>query len=286
MTKSVLETILDPNALSVLFQPIFEVCNGVKRIDSVEALIRGPRTTNFHRADILFDYVRRKKAEAAMDQSCFTAICDAVVGLPEDIRVNVNVHAATLGQNAGFVDFLRRCARRRSLKLDRFTIEIVEHAPSCDASRLTATIAQLRDLGIRIALDDVGLGQSNYRMMLDCDPEYFKLDGYFVRDLNHDPKRRAVVSSLVTLAKTLESAVVAEAVASQEDLAQICELGVHLVQANILCAAMPLADLQELGHIKAKAFADASVESQHGLQAMPSFEKYSANLSVAFDQSS
>jgi EAL domain-containing protein (putative c-di-GMP-specific phosphodiesterase class I) len=285
MTKPILETILDPNALSVLFQPIFEIRNGVKRVDSVEALIRGPRTTNFHRADILFDYVRRKKAEAAMDQSCFTAVCDAVVGLPEDIRVNINVHAATLGQNAGFVDFFRRCVKKRSLKLDRFTIEIVEHAPSCDASRLTATITQLRDLGIRIALDDVGLGQSNYRMMLDCDPEYFKLDGYFVRDLNRDPKRRAVVSSLVTLAKTLESAVVAEAVASQEDLAQVCELGVDLVQANILCAAMPLADLQKLGHIEASPFV-APAESHGGLQAVSGFEKYSASLSVAFGQSS
>jgi EAL domain-containing protein (putative c-di-GMP-specific phosphodiesterase class I) len=285
MSKSILEAILDPNSLSVLFQPIFEVGNGIKRLDSVEALVRGPRKTNFHRADILFDYVRRKKAEAAVDQSCFTAVCDAVTRLPEDVRVNVNVHAATLGQNCGFIDFFRRCVKRRSLKLDRFTIEIVEHAPSCDASRLSATIAQLRDLGVRIALDDVGLGQSNYRMMLDCDPEYFKLDGYFVRDLNRDPKRRAVVSSLVALAKTLESAVVAEAVASEEDLIQISELGVDLVQANILCAAMPLEDLQKLGHIEPSPLVGASTESHRGLHAASDFEKCSA-LSVAFGQSS
>jgi c-di-GMP phosphodiesterase len=283
MTKPILEAILDPHNLSVLFQPIFEVRSGVKRVDSVEALIRGPRRSHFNRADILFDYVRRKKAEAAVDQSCLTAVCDAVTRLPEEVRVNVNVHAATLGQNCGFVDFFRRCVKRRSLKLDRFTIEIVEHAPTCNASQLTDTILQLRDLGLRIALDDVGLGQSNYRMMLDCDPEYFKLDGYFVRDLKSDPKRRAVVSSLVALAKTLESAVVAEAVASQEDLAQISELGVDLVQANILCAAMPLEELRRLGHIEASSFDDASAESRRGLQAVACG---GASLSVAFGQSS
>jgi EAL domain-containing protein (putative c-di-GMP-specific phosphodiesterase class I) len=282
MTKSILETILDPNTLSVLFQPIFEVRNGVKRIDSVEALIRGPRKSNFHRADILFDYVRRKKAEAAVDQSCFTAVCNAVTGLPAEVRVNVNVHAATLGQNSGFVDFFRRCAKRYSLKLNRFTIEIVEHAPSCDASRLTATIAQLRDLGVRLALDDVGLGQSNYRMMLDCDPEYFKMDGYFVRDLNRDPKRRAVVSSLVALARTLESAVVAEAVGSEEDLIQVSELGVDLVQANILCAAMPLEELQKLGHIEALPLVGASTESHRELHAV----SCGAGVSMAFGESS
>jgi EAL domain-containing protein (putative c-di-GMP-specific phosphodiesterase class I) len=285
MTKSLLETILDPGTLSVLFQPIFQIRDGVKRVDSLEALIRGPKGTNFNRADILFDYVRRKKAEAAVDQSCFTAVCDAVTRLPMDIRVNVNVHAATLGQNSGFADFFRRCVKKRSLKIERFTIEIVEHAPSCDASRLTATIAQLRDLGARIALDDVGLGQSNYRMMLDCDPEYYKLDGYFVRDLNRDPKRRAVVESLVTLAKTLESSVVAEAVASQEDLDQVCELGVDLVQANILCPAMPLEELQKLGHIGVSPVLNPPVGSFSPLNNVPVAARQSMSFGIAVGQS-
>ena len=83
-----------------------------ERVDSVEALIRGPRGTNFERADILFDYVRRKKAEAAVDQSCLAAICDAAKGLPSKVRINVNVHASTLGHNSGFIDFFRRQIRK------------------------------------------------------------------------------------------------------------------------------------------------------------------------------
>jgi EAL domain-containing protein (putative c-di-GMP-specific phosphodiesterase class I) len=285
MTKSILETILEPGSLSVLFQPIFQLQNGVKHVDSLEALIRGPKGSNFNRADILFDYVRRKKAEAAVDQSCFIAVCDAVAVLPEDIRVNVNVHAATLGQSCGFVDFFRRCAKKRSLKPGRFTIEIVEHAPSCDASQLTTTISQLRHLGVRIALDDVGLGQSNYRMMLDCDPEYFKLDGYFVRDLSRDPKRRAVVGSLVALAKTLESAVVAEAAASDEDLSILAGLGVDLVQANILCPAVSLEELHRLGHVAAPTVFAALSRSNGDFQNVPSFDKRGISFGVAAGQS-
>jgi EAL domain-containing protein (putative c-di-GMP-specific phosphodiesterase class I) len=282
MTKSILETITDPSSLSVVFQPIFQIQSGVKVVDSVEALIRGPRGTNFNRADILFDYVRRKKAEVAVDQSCFVAICDAVTRLPADLRVNVNVHAATLGQNSGFVDFFGRCAKKRSLRLDRFTIEIVEHAPNCDASRLTATISQLRESGVRIALDDVGLGQSNYRMMLDCNPEYFKLDGYFGRELNKYPKRRAVVESLVALAETLESAVVAEAVATQEDLALVKELGVDLVQANILCPAMPMEELQKLGHIEESPLLPPMLRLGVNFQSVKACEKRGLSLSQSF----
>jgi EAL domain-containing protein (putative c-di-GMP-specific phosphodiesterase class I) len=247
--KSILETIIDPAALSVCFQPIFEVRGGTKHIDSVEALIRGPRASQFNRADILFDYVRRKRAEAAVDRSCVVAISEAVQLLPPDVRVNINVHAVTLGQRSGFVEFFKRHAKEQSLDLERFTLEIVEHAPTCNVPQLTDSIVALRDSGVRIALDDVGLGQSNYRMMLDCHPQYFKLDAYFVRGLAVDSKRIAVVRSLVALAGTLESTVVAEGASSEDDLSRLAELGVSLVQANILCPAMPLEELQRLGHL-------------------------------------
>jgi EAL domain-containing protein (putative c-di-GMP-specific phosphodiesterase class I) len=247
---SLLQTIVDPRALSVCFQPIFEIRDGVRLIDSVEALIRGPRSTKFNRADILFDYVRRKRAEAVVDRSCVVAICDAAQLLPSHMRVNINVHAVTLDHRSGFVEFFKRHTKERSLKLERFTLEIVEHAPTSNVPQLIDSLVALRDSGVRIALDDVGLGQSNYRMMLDCHPQYFKLDAYFVRGVAQDAKRIAVVRSLVALAGTLESTVVAEGASSEDDLSRLAELGVSFMQANILCPAMPLEELQRLGHLE------------------------------------
>jgi EAL domain-containing protein (putative c-di-GMP-specific phosphodiesterase class I) len=249
MSKSLLETIVDPQQLSVRFQPIFRIGNGNNRIDSVEALIRGPRGTLFESAQVLFDYVRRKKAENAVDHSCLAAICAQAVNLPPELRINVNVHAATLGQHAGFADLLRRHARKHSLALDRFTVEIVEHAPTCDIPELSRNISALRHAGVRIALDDVGLGQSNYRMMLDCHPEYFKLDAYFVRGLRDDAKRRAVVESVVTFGRALQSSVVAEAAETKEDIAILAKMGVEFVQCNLLCPALPLDELLASGVI-------------------------------------
>jgi EAL domain-containing protein (putative c-di-GMP-specific phosphodiesterase class I) len=249
MRKTILETILQPRALSVCFQPIFRVKDGTKQVDSLEALIRGPRNTNFVRADILFDYVRRKNAETAVDQACFIAICNAAIKLPQEMRLNINVHASTLGQPAGVVEFFRQQAKKRSLSLERVTLEIVEYAPACNIPELTKSLTELRALGVRIALDDIGLGQSNYRMMLDCNPDYFKLDAYFVRGLAEDAKRRAVVESLAALARALGSAVVAEGPTSEEDLLQLSTLGVELIQANMLCPAMPVEELQKAGYL-------------------------------------
>jgi EAL domain-containing protein (putative c-di-GMP-specific phosphodiesterase class I) len=250
MRRPLIETILDPHQLSVRFQPIFRIGDGENQIHSVEALIRGPRGTHFESAPVLFDYVRRKREERAVDHSCMAAICAEAVHLPPEFRINVNVHAATLGQHAGFVESFRRLVRKHQLALDRFTVEIVEYAPTCDVPELARTIAGLREAGVRIALDDVGLGQSNYRMMLDCHPEYFKLDAYFVRGLKDDSKRRAVVESVVAFGRALQSSVVAEGPESVEDIAMLAEMGVEFVQCNVLCPALPLEELLIAGIVR------------------------------------
>src|ERR1700733_1485627 len=281
---SLLETIVDPRALSVCFQPIFEIRDGVRLIDSVEALIRGPRSTKFNRADILFDYVRRKRAEAAVDRSCVVAICNAAQLLPSHMRVNINVHAVTLDHRSGFVEFFKRHTKERSLRLERFTLEIVEHAPTSNVPQLIDSLVALRDSGVRIALDDVGLGQSNYRMMLDCHPDYFKLDAYFVRDLSADSKRRAVVRSLAALAEALDSAVVAEGATSADDLLQLEEMGVPLAQANILCPALPLEDLLARGYMGVEAF-DPSALKKSAKEQISACQPSRKVLSLAVGQS-
>lgn len=284
MKKSILETILDPYELSVRFQPIFRIQGGARHVDSVEALIRGPRGTHFERADILFDYVRRKRAEAAVDESCLTAICDAAKGLPSKVRINVNVHASTLGRNSGFVDFFLRHLKKQSFTPERFTMELVEHAPTCNIPELTNSIAELRRSGVRVALDDVGLGQSNYRMILDCHPEYFKLDAYFVRGLSTDSKRRAVVESLVTLAKALGGSVVAEGVDSNDDLSQLEAMGVNLAQANVLCPAISLEELLATDYLSDPSFGTLA-RPEPGKQNIHNFDQRRTALSLAAWQS-
>jgi EAL domain-containing protein (putative c-di-GMP-specific phosphodiesterase class I) len=271
MSKSLLETILDPEQLSVRFQPIFRIGDGENQVHSVEGLIRGPRGTHFESAQMLFDYVHRKKEERSVDQSCLAAICAEAAKLPRNLRINVNVHASTLGKQPGFFESFRRRLHKHSLSLDRFTVEIVEYAPNCDIPELERTISALRNAGVRIALDDVGLGQSNYRMMLDCYPEYFKLDSYFVQGVRIDSKRRAVVESVVAFGRALHSAVVAEGAETAEEIALLADLGVEFVQCNLLCPALPLPQLLASGFIgKSSTSTEAAADEMSTDHAVPS----------------
>lgn len=240
--RCLLDAILAPGGLRVVFQPIFEV-SPRRAVHAVECLARGPQDTNMESPDVLFEYVRRKREETLVDRACVTTALAAARRLPAWLPLTLNVHASTLGRDHGFPDFLEETAAECGLPLPRLVVEVVEHTPFWDGHSFQRALARLRGEGVRIALDDVGLGQSNYRMMLDCRPDYFKVDRYFVDGCHGDPYRRAVLQSLVHLAREFGGNVVAEGVERPEDLATVAALGVGLVQGFLLARAVPAADL-------------------------------------------
>lgn len=221
-------------ALRVAFQPIYEVRTDGRRIHSLEALVRGPRGTPWESASVLFDHVRRTGQEVSVDRACIAAIFRALVRLPCQPDVAVNVHASTLGGDAGFVPFLEDLAAREGVSLARLTFEILEHASPPAEPILRTNLRRLRTSGIRIALDDVGVGHSNYRMMLDCRPDLIKIDRYLVAGCHADPQRQAVLESISRLAPRLGARAVAEGVEAPDELATLCALGIDLVQGFLL----------------------------------------------------
>jgi EAL domain-containing protein (putative c-di-GMP-specific phosphodiesterase class I) len=239
VSDTLLETVLEPGGLSVVFQPIVEVGSGSRRLHGLECLIRGPRDTNLESPEILFEYARRKRAESLVDRACVATVLRAAAGLPGSPDLSINVHASTLGRDHEFLVFLGDTAERHQVSLGRVTIEIVEHALPWDGPRFQSALAALRAIGVRIALDDVGRGQSNYRMILDCRPDYFKIDRYFVHGCRADFYRQAVIESISDLATKFGARVIAEAVETEGDFDTVTRLGIDLVQGHLLAHAMP-----------------------------------------------
>lgn len=232
-----LATLLAPGAVSVLFQPIFRVGSGGPHLHGAEGLTRGPEGTNLHAAAVLFEYVRRKGREPDMDRVCLTAILGAagsLHALPEAALLSCNVHAATLERDTEFAPFLESLAGASGWPLGRLVLEIVEHAPAWGGPRFLHVLSQLRALGVRLALDDIGLGQSNFRMILDCQPDFLKIDAFLVQGCHADPRRQAILDALAQLADRLGSPLIAEGVEAAADLAALQRVGIDLVQGYLL----------------------------------------------------
>jgi len=236
--RCLLDRLLEPGALSVVFQPIWECSAVSRRVHGLECLIRGPRGTNMEDPDVLLEYVRRKREESLLDRVCVATALASAVGLPGAPRLSLNVHASTLGRDQEFVRFLELTSGQHGVELTRLSIEIVEHAPPWDGPSFLTAIDDLRSRGVKIALDDVGLGQSNYKMILDARPDYFKLDRYFVQGASTDFHRQAVLESVTQLARRFGGRVVAEGVETVADFDVVTGQGIDLIQGFLFAPAL------------------------------------------------
>lgn len=226
--RTMLDTLLAPGGLTTLFQPVVEEPSG--RVHAFECLSRGPAGTNFYSADILFEYARRKGAEAILDRACASqALVTAARVLPQ-ADLAINVHASTLGRDPGFAHDLEQLAHAFGFAPARVIVEIVEHAPVLNHRDFIGSLANLRTAGFRIAVDDVGLGYSNFGMLIDCAPDYLKIERHFTHGAQNDPMRCAVIETIAGFARRINARVVAEGVEDESERAFLITLGIELLQ--------------------------------------------------------
>ena len=245
-----LDRILERGGLSVCFQAVLDMYEPRPHIHYLEALVRGPRGTTAEAPAILFEYARKKNKEALVDRACVEVILDATLLLPRELMVGINVHASSLAMDTGFVPFLAAALEAKGISPRRLVVEIVEHAPPWDVVSFRAALQDLRRLGARIALDDVGLGNSNYMMIYECRPDYLKLDRYFVDGCHSDFHRRAVIASVAQLARPFGARVVAEGVENPADMATLKRLGITLVQGFLFGKPAPVGEILGLPQIR------------------------------------
>ena len=241
--QTALERILAPGALRTEFQPIVRVTDDGTELFALEALTRGPEHTNMARADVLFEYTRRKQQESLVDHACVARALSAAMLLDTDARITVNVHAATMTSVPSFAAWLAASACSHGIEPSRLIVEIVEHATPRRPEAFRDSLAMLRESGIGIAIDDLGAGDSNYQMLVECRPEFLKIDRHLVQGCSSDLYRGAVLKSVVTLAQSCGSQVIAEGVEEEADMIAIRELGIDLMQGWLFAPSLPAEEL-------------------------------------------
>lgn len=229
-TSSMLDVLLSPGALTTRFHPIVRETGGVASVFAFECLSRGPAGTNFEKADVLFEYGRRKSAEVALDRACVSQALATAASMGGKYDLALNVHATTLSRDAGFARDLALLAKGFDVLPRQIIVEIVEHLPVLNRRDFAASLASLRELGFRIALDDVGLGYSNFQMMIEAAPDYLKIDRAFIHGADRTTCRAAVIESILAFANRVGGKVVAEGVEDEADRGYLLSLGIELLQ--------------------------------------------------------
>jgi EAL domain-containing protein (putative c-di-GMP-specific phosphodiesterase class I) len=129
-------------------------------------------------------------------------------------------------------------------------IELTEHAPVDDYAAIGASLARLRDRGVRLAIDDAGAGFASLRHILRLAPDMIKLDVTLTGGIEADPVRNALASSLVLFAGKIGATITAEGIESQHDLDALRSLGVGFGQGFYLARPSDLPfDLDPAPHL-------------------------------------
>ena len=217
-----------PGPFGTVLQTIVDTTGDAPVVFAVECLTRGPRGTKLEQAPPLFDYIRQCGLETEMDCDVVGRALRAAVGRAP--RIALNVHPSTLADHGRFVRCIIKQTETARIDPADVIVEIGESTPASDSIAFAEALGTLRERGFAIAVDDVGFGYSNYKTILDCRPDYLKIDRYFVHGASSDPAKVAIVGSILALADYFGARVIAEGVEEARDYEVLKKAGVELFQ--------------------------------------------------------
>ena len=122
---------------------------------------------------------------------------------------------------------------------ERIVFEILESDYISDYTLLEKFILKYRNQGIEIAIDDFGTGYSNFAHILKIRPNYIKIDGSLIKNINTDKNSYEMVKSIIEFTIALNIKVIAEFIHSQEVFNTVLELGIDEFQGFYLGEPSP-----------------------------------------------
>lgn len=154
----------------------------------------------------------------------------AIANLQEtaSLHLSINVATATFADPEWLQIIETACAEDRTLS-DRLIIEVTEHDLMQDMAQTVQTLNRLRDLGLRIAMDDFGAGQTALRHLLQLPLSILKFDRSFISQMSTD-QSDLFLSTLQNLARGLNLVTVAEGAENLSDVTRLQALGIDLIQ--------------------------------------------------------
>ena len=230
-----LEGAIAHEQIDILFQPLIEP--GTGRVVSAEALARSAIAADpqmlFARAlaggldERLSRLVQRKALRTAA----------AWEGPLKGLGLSINILPADISRE-GYEAWLLDEISAAGIDPQRITAEITESALLVDRIEVAERLTQLRDAGLRIAVDDFGTGYASLAYLTSLPLDAIKIDRGLIADLVGGERDRIVVKALIHLARELDLRVVVEGVETAAQLALIADWGCDLYQGFLGAGAL------------------------------------------------
>ncbi len=227
-----LEGAIDRGELFLLYQPFFDLAKN--RVTGFEALLRWRHPQRGLLDPSVFVPIAEESGLIySIGEWVIRSACMTLAKWPADVRIAVNFSAVQF-YNAHVLTTVTRALADHGVSPQRLEIEMTELMLISKYSSTRAVLDLLLHLGVTIALDDFGTGFSSLIYLRKLPFSRIKIDRSFIHDMLVQPDLAAIVKSVITLARDLKIAVVAEGVETREQLDYLSQTSCDEVQGFLI----------------------------------------------------
>ncbi len=179
-----------------------------------------------------------------LKQACRDTLAWHRAGYPH-LSVAVNLSARQF-QEVNLVPMVSSVLRQSGLPTRALELELTESVAMKDVQTTERVLKQLSGMGVAISLDDFGTGYSSLAYLRRLPIDALKIDKSFVDDIPRDPDANAVAATIISMAHSLNLAVIAEGVETPEQLHYLSGQGCDQIQGYLFSPPLPAGDFQRL----------------------------------------
>ncbi|AFZ04414.1 EAL domain-containing response regulator [Calothrix sp. PCC 6303] len=162
-----------------------------------------------------------------------------------NVPVSVNISAGFFNQ-PDFVQIVSQVLNEYNLSASDLQLEITENIIMQDINSAIFTINELRSLGIKIAVDDFGTGNSSLIYLKQLPVHILKIDPYFIHNIANDSQKSAITTALIQMGQNLKLQIIAQGVDSTSELVFAAKNNCDAVQGSLFNQALSPVELEQV----------------------------------------
>ena len=240
-TEAKLRKAIKENALTLFYQPKYDL--NTMQIIGAECLVRLiDADGSVIPPDEFIPLAEETGLIHELGAQVMRKACDFIRSSEREgrpIKLAVNVSAQQIA-NQAFADEVEDIIRASEIDPSLLELEVTESALMADFEEIKDMLTALKRLGLSLALDDFGTGYSSLSYLRRFPLQVLKIDKSFVQDMDTDSQAFDIVNAIVRLALSLNLALVAEGIETEQHLTALKELGCFTGQGYLMCR--PLAE--------------------------------------------
>ncbi len=160
-------------------------------------------------------------------------------------RVAVNLSAIQL-RDPRLVEKVHRAVEEAGIFPDNLELEVTESTVFQRTDEVIELLGKLKELGVRIALDDFGVGYSSLIRLKMLPVDRIKVDRHFFENIPHEHRDAAIVENIIQLARSINAAVVAEGIENKQQLEFVLDRGCYEIQGYYYYRPLPPEEVEVL----------------------------------------